>query len=112
MKNDKKLESAIEAALNSVENIQRAAPAPYLLTRISAKIGSPAKNSWENIAAFISRPAVIVAGIGLVLTINITVLFYKNYAPSNAATERSFTISADDEDEYNSLATIDNIENQ
>ena len=112
MKNNKNIEPEINAALNSLDHIQRAAPAPYLLTRIHTKLGSPVKNTWESIAAFISRPSVMVAGICLLLTINISVLFYKNYTPSTTVTERSFTISSDDEDEYNNLATIDNIENQ
>lgn len=32
MKNNKKVEAEIEAALNSLDDINRAAPAPYLLT--------------------------------------------------------------------------------
>jgi hypothetical protein len=112
MKNNKKVEAEIEAALNSLDDIKRAAPAPYLLTRIHARLGSPVTNTWESIAAFISRPSVMVAGLCLLITINISVLFYKNYTPSNTVTERSLTISADEEDEYNNLATIDNIENQ
>jgi hypothetical protein len=109
MKNDENIEERIEEVLNSIGNIQRATPKPYLLTRINARL-APAKNAWENLAAFISKPSNMAAGICLLLAINISVLAYKNQIP-NATTERSITISADEEDDYNNLATIDNIEN-
>lgn len=112
MKNKKNIDQEIEAALNSLADIQKAKPAPYLLTRIHARLSSPVKNTWENIAGFISRPAIMAAGICLLLIINISVLFYKNYTPLNTINERSYTTSADDEDEYNNLVTIDNFENQ
>lgn len=112
MKNNKNMEQEIEAALNSLNNVERASPAAYLLTRIQARLNNPVKNTWENIAGFISRPAVMVAGICFLVIINISVLFYKNYNTSKITTERSFTTAADEEDEYNNLATIDNIENQ
>jgi hypothetical protein len=111
MKN-KNIQQEIEDALNSLEHIQRAVPAPYLLTRVQAKLSNPVKNTWENIAGLISRPAVMVAGICILLIMNFSVLFYKNHNASNIITERSFTSAADEEDEYSNLATIDNIENQ
>jgi hypothetical protein len=112
MKNNKNTEQEIEAAFNSLNHIERAAPAPFLLTRIQARLNNPVKNTWEYIAGFISRPAIMVAGLCFLLIINISVLLYKNYNPANTITERSFTTAADEEDEYNNLATIDNIENQ
>jgi hypothetical protein len=110
MKSDENSEERLEEILNSIGDMQRAVPKPYLLTRINARMATPAKNVWENLAAFISKPAVMVAGICLLLTINISVLVYKNQT-SGIATERSVTISAGEDDEYNNLATIDNIEN-
>ena len=111
MKTDDNNEKQIEAILNSIDNIQRASPAPYLHTRINARLNNPVRNIWENISSFISRPAVMVAGICLILTINISVLVVKNTSTAGAFTERSYTIAGED-DEYTNLATIDNIETQ
>jgi hypothetical protein len=112
MKSDEKIQQQIEETLNSIDNIQKATPPPYLLTRINARLNNPAKNIWENIAIFISRPAVTIAGICLLVTINISALVLKKAISANPVAEHSSTTIADEEDEYTNLATIDYIENQ
>ncbi len=112
MKKDENNEMRIGDIFNSVNGLQRATPRPYLLTRINARLNNPIKNIWENMATFISRPSVVIAGICLFLLVNISVLVYKNSTSTIPAAERSYTTIADEYDDYNNLATIDNIENQ
>lgn len=111
MKKDETTERKIEAAFNSIDAIQRASPQPYLFTRINARLQSPVKNFWEKTAIFISHPSVMIAGICLLLTINISVLVFKSSSPAAAVAERSLNTVAEEDDEYNTLVTIDNIEN-
>ena len=111
MKNDENIDRQIEEALNSIGEIKRTSPKPYLLTRINARLNIQVKNFWEGVAVFISRPAVLVLGLCIILTANISVLLLNKSSLINSATERSIN-SISDEDEYStSFATIDNFEN-
>ena len=112
MKNDENPEKRIQQILNSADKLRRASPKPYLLTRINARLANPAKNGWETMAAFISRPVVMAAGLCLLLTVNISVLITKNVFPASQSSDRAFVNTGDDDEDYNSLANIDNIENQ
>lgn len=111
MKKDENNEKRMGDILNSIAGLQRAIPRPYLLTRINARLTNPGKNIWENMATFISRPSVVVAGIFVLLLVNISVFMYKNSTSTIPAAEQTYTVTADEYDEYNNLATIDNIEN-
>lgn len=106
MEPDKKTAQQIEEALNSFDNIQRASPKPYLLTRINAKINNKARNSWEAIAFFISRPAVMVLGLGLVITVNLSVILINN-ASKNKVVERTILTLSEEEDYTSSFVTFE-----
>lgn len=108
MKNDKNIQLQVEEALNSVDGIQKASPKPYLLTRINARLNRQAKTNWEKAAVFISRPAVMVAGVCLVLAINISVVLLNNSASNNTVAEHSANVGSDEDEAYTSFATIDN----
>ncbi len=111
MTNDENIDRQIEEALNSISEIKRASPKPYLFTRINTRLNIQVKNFWEGVAVFISRPAVLILGLCLILTANISVLLLNKSSSINSATERSIN-SVSDEDEYStSFATIDNFEN-
>lgn len=109
MKNDENTERQIAEALNSIGAIKRATPKPYLLTRINARLNNQEKSVWENAAIFISRPAVMVLGLCLIIAINLSVILTNKSSKNNAVAERSVTSIVD---EYSTtFATIDNIEN-
>ena len=111
MINDENINRQIEDTLNSIGEIKRASPKPYLLTRINARLNNQVKSFWEGVAVFISRPAVLILGLCLILAANISVLLQNKSSSINTATERSIN-SVTDEDEYStSFATIDNFEN-
>lgn len=108
MKNDKNIQLRVEEALNSVDGIKRASPRPYLLTRINARLNRRAKTNWDKAAVFMSRPAVMVAGICLVLAINISVVLLNTPTSNNTVAERSANVGTDEDETSTSFATIDN----
>ena len=108
MKNDKNIQLQVEEALNSVDGIQKASPKPYLLTRINARLNRQAKTNWEKAAVFISRPAVMIAGVCLVLAINISVVLLSTSTSNSTIAERSANVGADEEETATSFAAIDN----
>lgn len=111
MTNDEKIDRQIEEVLNSIDNIKRATPKLYLFTRINARLNNQAKSFWEGMAVFISRPAVLILGLCLILAANVSVLWQEKSSSANTTSERSIN-SVADEDEYStSFATIDNFEN-
>jgi hypothetical protein len=57
----------IEEALNSVDNVKRAAPKPFLLTRIHARMNKGTESVWEKAGWFIGRPAVAFTGLCMII---------------------------------------------
>ena len=108
MKNDKNIQLQVDDALNSVDGIKKASPKPYLLTRINARLNRQAKTNWEKAAVFISRPAVMIAGVCLVLVVNIGVVLLNTSASNNTVAERAANVGIDEEETSTSFATIDN----
>ncbi len=61
----------IEAVINSFNGAERATPAPYLLTRINARLAKEKKyNFWSRISAVISKPLVAGSGIAVFIAVN------------------------------------------
>lgn len=62
----------VDQSLESLEGISRATPAPYLLTRINARLLKETQpNFWSRAGAFLSRPVTAVCGLTLFLIINV-----------------------------------------
>lgn len=71
-------EQKIEAALNSLNGIQRAGAAPYLFTRIHASLRNEEDNIWEKILQLISKPSVAFLGLCLLLALNGSILAWSS----------------------------------
>ena len=99
----------VETALNSINNVQRASPKPYLLTRINSRINNPAKSAWENIALFISRPTVMALGLCIIIVINLSVI-YLHIATKNS-TPAEYAASTEEDEYATPFVFIDNSEN-
>ncbi len=94
-------EQELEAILNSFDGIEKANPAPFLYTRLMARMKAEDDNVWSRIFQFITRP-VFAVGIALVfLLINIYILL-NQFSGSGEQTEDSTQIVAL---EYNSLTS-------
>jgi hypothetical protein len=80
MTQDPDIQKKVAEALNSLDGIQRAQPAPYFFTRLIARMQNDKKNVWENFGTFISRPLVAIATILVVVLLN-SMAFFKNDSP-------------------------------
>lgn len=71
------IEKLVEETLNSLEGAKRAEAKPFLLTRVLAKInsGEETANVWTRISVFLSKPAVALAGLLLIVLINAAIIF-------------------------------------
>jgi len=105
MNND--INKLIDNAMDSLDGATRATAKPYLLTRLNARMQQAKENKWDVALRFISKPAIAIVGIFLVIAINATVITY-NYPTGNTTVEEQYASV----DEYSSSATVLNdIEN-
>ena len=109
MNKNEHINNLIEDALSSVEDIKRAEPRPFLLTRINARMGKAKESVWEKAGWFIARPAVAFTGICIILLINIMVVVFNKTTLPVTATEQVTQTQAD-EFSY-TVATIYDFEN-
>ena len=76
MKQGNDMNKRIEQALNSLDGVERAEPQPWLYARIMRKLAvDDDKTVWESIGSFLSRPAVAIVGLCLILVLNGFALF-------------------------------------
>ena len=108
MNNKEQIDKMTNEALNSVDGAKRATAKPYLLTRINARLSKTQESAWEHAGRFIARPAVVIAGLCMVIGINILAITTNNATTSNnTAAEQQAT-----PDEFsNTVATLYDIEN-
>jgi len=95
MNRQEQIDKLVDNAMSSLEDAQPAAPAPFLLTRIQARINRPTGSVWEKAVFFISRPAIAFTGICLVLLLNVLVIAY-NKTSDNTPSEMIVQNSADE----------------
>jgi hypothetical protein len=72
----------IEAAFDSLDQIHRAEPRPFLFTRIEARMRNE-RSTWGKISSFVARPVIAFACIFLVLVINASVILFSNNSTSS-----------------------------
>ncbi|MGG9964278.1 hypothetical protein [Ferruginibacter sp. SUN106] len=108
MKNNEHINKLTEAALNSLDGASRATAKPYLLTRLNARMKNAKESRWDSALKFISKPAVALAGLCLVIGINAIVVGYNYPEKTTVVSEEQYASV----DEYSSSATVLNdIEN-
>lgn len=98
---EKNMQQKIEETLQSLDGIQRAEPAPFLLTRINAALAArQPETAWLKIAAFISRPAVAFAFMLILLLVNGLII------SGNSSSETENNIAASNNNVYEYAASI------
>ena len=76
MKQRNDIGKKVEETLNSLDGIQRATPQPWLFSRVKGRLmRQEEKTVWETIGSFLSRPAIAIAGLCLILMLNGFLLF-------------------------------------
>ena len=75
MKKNLSVKNKVEAALASIENIERATPSPWFYTNLIAKINHAHTTIWERLCALILQPRIAFATIFFIIIINAAVLY-------------------------------------
>ena len=96
MNRQENINKLIEESLNSMDDVKRAEPKPFLFTRINARMNKDTESVWEKAGWFITRPAVALAVVCLVLIINATAIFYNKAETQVAATDVAVQNTADE----------------
>jgi len=102
MKNKEDIQHEIDKTLQCLDGIKRAEANPFLYTRILARMQKD--NGWEKVISFISRPAVVFATLVILMAINGVTFF--NTTDENSTTRNESFATADFDDEYNLVSTI------
>ena|SRR6266487_4415432 len=69
------IEQEVNKTLDSLEGLKKAEVNPWLFTRIKARLEGDEKTLWSKAISFISKPAIAIAAILLVVVINASVIF-------------------------------------
>ena len=87
-----------EKALNSIDGIQRAEPEAWFFSRVKAKLTRDDKTSWAVISSYLSKPSVAIAGLCLVLALNVAFLVgQKAKAPERSYSQAEQQLVSDNE---------------
>lgn len=109
MNRKEQIDKLVDDTLNSLDGAGRATPGPYLFTRLNARMQNANEGVWDKTLRFVSRPAIAMAILCLVICINALVVT-RNYPAksTSAATEETYASVY----EYNnSVAVLDDVEN-
>ncbi len=93
MNENKHTQSRVDAILNSTDGIKRAEANPFLYTRIMSKLGEE-RSVWAVISGFVTRPAVVLSTLCLVIVLNVFVVVNskedKATAQTNSLTDNEY----------------------
>ena len=89
------IQKLTDEVLDSFSGLHKAAPRPFLYTRVMAHINRVQDSAWEKTASLLSRPAVAFATVVLFVVINVVVLFRVSADSSPAAQEPALVAGND-----------------
>lgn len=108
MDTKKNIEKMMEEALSSLDGNTRATPQPFLLTRIHARLSNKQETTWEKAVGFITSPAIVIAGLCLIIAVNVWVMTFNRSTGTENITEQQLASS---DDLSTTTATLYDIEN-
>lgn len=92
----------LDAILNSLDGLEKAAPRPYFYTRLMSRMQvADENNSWSRAMQFISKPAIALGMTLIFLLINAYIIFNQFKQAPEPLEESTQTLAL----EYNSLNT-------
>jgi uncharacterized membrane protein YdfJ with MMPL/SSD domain len=77
-------EKKVEAAMNSLDGIQKVGPKPFFFTRLQARMAAGENSGWEKISSFLARPAIAFSVISCVVLINSWAFFNYSSTTNNS----------------------------
>jgi hypothetical protein len=104
MTSKEKIQQEIEQTLQCLDDVKRAEANPFIFTRIQARMAKK-DSAWERTFSFISRPAIAMAIVLLVMAVNGWALLGSN--SNNNTISDSATVS-ELANEYNIVASVEN----
>lgn len=103
------IDKKIAEAMDSISPANRATPRPFLYTRIMARMSRKKETEWERAGSFFSKPAVAIAGLCLIIGINVSVIAFK-YTTKTSASTADQQLANEDMSTVASLYDIENSE--
>ena len=98
-----KIQQEIEQTLQSLNNVKRAEANTFLFTRIKARMNKK-PGGWEWISSFVSRPAIAIAIVLLVMAVNGWALWGGSDSVETITDNTSLELA----NEYNTVASVNN----
>jgi len=114
MKSKNELERKVQETLESLDGIHRAEPKPFFYTRLTARLQKDVPSVWESIGALISKPAVAIATLCIILALNAFILFRNDDDSSTLPMSSNDALVSDNEYVMASSSSFDyeNIDTQ
>lgn len=93
-----KLNKLVDETINSMDAAERATPAPYLLTRINARMNKETGyvSAWERISALLGKPLVAFPSLLIVLLLNFWIIRSSVSDADNSSAADFSKVSTDD----------------
>ena len=97
MEDHRKIEQQVNEAMDSLDGMSRAKANPFLFTRVDAKLRHGSRSAWDIMTSYISRPAVALAMLCMVIFTNAVVMYWQAGPSDAGSTEQTIALT----EEYN-----------
>lgn len=95
MNNGSEIQRKVDAALASLDNIERAAPNPFFYTRLEARLEKNQVNVWERVSRAVTKPVVALASLAFLVLLNAAVVVQGMSDPDNTQEVADMTSTED-----------------
>ncbi len=97
MKQNETIQSNVEAALGSLDGLQRAEANPYLHTRVLARLHNRRKpaTAWDTAARWVAKPVFAAAIMVMVIAVNYAILSKSKERQLHASQDIENVLSAE-----------------
>ena len=83
------IDNRIEKTLESLDGIQRASPGPFFFTRLYVRMNRQTRNFWEEMGSFLAKPVVALAGLAVIVFLNVSVIYSNNEPATDQSQSQS-----------------------
>ena len=114
MKHKVDIEKRVEEVLNSLDGIRRAQPQPWFFSRIQARLGrevAEEKTVWGALGSFLSKPAVAIASLCVIMLLNGVLLLNRPTKISSTVIAVQSEQTASDSESYIASSSSFDFEN-
>jgi hypothetical protein len=111
MTRNQQIEKQVDAALSSLDQVARVSPAPFLFTRVQARLMREESSWWGRLSRTVARPAIAAGSMALVIMVNVLVIVRHTSAQiTTGAPDHAEIAVADEYNRTNALYNIDNVQ--